>query len=154
AHLKLCAIEKRRVTSELHFLRADKRDVRIVQLVSDSELDGAGRSTAYRTILVDISGLKALESRLRLLADAGQSLATSLDPSAAMETAARLAVPALGDVCIVDVLSGPGTLERKVVTFADPARQKLAEALRTAAPRAGWLSPQSRVVASGEPMLL
>jgi PAS domain S-box-containing protein len=154
AHLKRSMAEKTRVASALHFLGAGKHGERVVQLVSDPELDETGAITAYRTILVDISELEARERRLRLMADAGQSLAQSLDPSAAIAAAARAAVPALGDVCIVDLVSESGTLERKVVRFADPAQQQLADEIQAAAPRPGWVSPQSRVVASGEPMLL
>jgi PAS domain S-box-containing protein len=154
SHMRRCLREDGRVTSELLF-SAGKRGTRSVQIISDPVRDRSGATTAYRTILVDISDLKVLEHRLQLLSTAGETLASSLEYAAAVESAARIAVPALSDICLLDVASESGAVERKVVLFADPKKQAtLAERLMQFTPRPGWQTPQARVIASGEPMLL
>src|SRR4030095_12712096 len=92
---------------------------------------------------------------LRLLADAGERLTSSLDFVAVLETAARSAVPALADVCMIDVRSESGLVERPVVLFADAKKhERLADRLKSLPQRPGTDTPQARVIASGEPMLL
>jgi PAS domain S-box-containing protein len=154
AHMERCRSESGRVTSELS-LRPARYGTRNLRVVSDPVLDRDGATTAYRTVLVDVSDLKALESRLRLLSTAGETLTSSLEHAAVLEAAGRIVVPALADVCVIDVASETGVLERKVVRFADPRKQAtLAERLLRFTPRPGWQTPQARVIASGEPMRL
>lgn len=154
AHMRRCLRENGRVTSELTF-STGKRGTRTVQIISDPVRDQGGATTAYRAILVDISDLKAMENRLQLLSTAGETLASSLESTAVIESAARIAVPALADLCMIDVASEAGTVERKFVLFADQKKQeKLAERLAQFTPRPGWQTPQARVIASGEPMFL
>jgi PAS domain S-box-containing protein len=153
-HVKQCLQENARVTSELT-LPLRGRGARVVQVVSEPLRDEAGVTTACRTVFSDISERKQLESKLRLLAEAGETLASSLDYATTLEAVARLAVPALADLCMVDVLGEAGKVERPVVLFADPAKQKsLADKVRQLSPRAGWQTPQAGVIESGQPMLL
>lgn len=154
SHIKRCALEMVRVESEIE-VRSGKRNPQALRLISDPILDASGVATAYRTSLVDISEIKALEYRLRLLADAGEKLAASLEFSTIVEAAAQIFVPAIADLCIIDVLSESKTLERHVVRFADPRMQKsLAPRLIQVISQPGWEPPQTQVIASGEPMLL
>lgn len=154
AHMKRCLTEKVRVTSELAW-SAGEHSVRTVQLISDPVPGDSGGEAAFRTILVDISGLKALEDRLRLLSTAGERLALSVEYTRTIEEAADIVVPALGDLCLLDMLGAGGNLERLVVRFACPQKQEaLAQKLMQANPQPGWQTPQSRVIASGQPMLL
>ena len=154
AHLRRCADVKGRVTSEIA-LSGGSAGARVLQLVSDPVRIETGETTAFRTILVDISDLKALENRLRLLAEAGERLTSSLDFVAVLETAARSAVPALADVCMIDVRSERGLVQRPVVLFADPKKhERLADRMKSLPQRPGRETPQARVIASGEPMLL
>jgi PAS domain S-box-containing protein len=153
-HLRRCAEVKGRVTSEIA-LSGGSAGTRVLQLVSNPVRVENGERTAFRTILVDISDLKALENRLRLLAEAGERLTSSLDFVAVLETAARSAVPALADVCMIDVRSEGALVERPVVLFADPKKQeRLADRLKSLPQGSGREAPQTRVIASGEPMLL
>ncbi|MEX2048460.1 MAG: PAS domain-containing protein, partial [Gemmatimonadota bacterium] len=154
AHMRRCRAETGRVTSHLTF-SVGKRRTRSVQIVSDPVRDPSGATTGYRTILVDISDLKDLESRLRLLSTAGETFASAREHAAVVESAARIAVPALSDMCVIDVVSASGAIEREVVLFADPEKQAtLADRLMQFTPRPGWQTAQARVIASGEPMLL
>jgi len=154
AHMRQCLAGTERVTSELTFT-ADKLEARTIQIISEPDHSQTGAKTTYRTILVDISNLKALENRLRLLSTAGERLTSSVGYGQAIEAAARIVVPALCDICMIDVVTTSDTVERKVVLFADPEKQaKLAERMMHLKTRPGWQTPQSSVVASGESMLI
>jgi PAS domain S-box-containing protein len=117
-HLERCAQGNTRVTSEIVFKRG-RRGTRVVQVVSEPLYDASGRATAFRTIMSDISEAKELEAKLRLLALAGETFHASLDYGETLEAIAHLAVPALADACVLDVLGEGGGVERQVV-FADP----------------------------------
>ena len=58
---------------------------------------------------------------VRFLAEAGQALAASLDWEQTLVQVAKLAVPALADWCIVDVLEEDGvTIKQVAVSAIDP----------------------------------
>ena len=80
-------------------------------------------------MIEDITDLKQAEETQRLLADAGRVLAGSLDYEETLRRVAWLAVPDLGDWCMVDVVGDRG-LERVAVAHADPERADLAERMR------------------------
>jgi PAS domain S-box-containing protein len=67
--------------------------------------------------------------RSELLAEAGRRLAESLEPAATLTTVTDLLVPALADVCIVDLFRDDGAVERAAVIHADPAKADLAAGL-------------------------
>jgi signal transduction histidine kinase len=75
---------------------------------------------------------------LRLLADAGESLAGSLDYPTTLTSAARLAVPALADGCLVDLVGEDGGLCCAAAAHADPlleSKLRLAAQCQEPAPR-------------------
>ena len=153
AHIARCRQERQRVTSELA-LKRGARGPSIVQIVSEPMWDDADNAIAFRTSLVDISTLKELEQDLALLSRAGETLTSSMDRAGTLEAVAQVTVPRLADICMIDLLEDGGIVERPLVVFADPDKAALAERFRSISGRAGWLSPQSRVITSGEPMLL
>ncbi len=154
SHIKRCALELVRVESEIE-VRSAKSRPQALRLISDPIVGTNGVATAFRTSLVDVSEIKAMENRLRLLADAGEKLAASLEFSTIVEAAAEIFVPAIADLCIIDILSESQTLERHVVRFADSKMQKsVAQRLMQVISQPGWKPPQMQVIASGEPMLL
>ena len=69
------------------------------------------------------------EASLGLLAEAGHTLATTLDYQETLAALAKLVVPGLADWFIVDVVDDGGHLQRVAVTAADPAKQELLEEL-------------------------
>ncbi len=79
----------------------------------DGSLDGV------INIFRDITEERAGESRIRLLAEAGRILGSSLDFEATLQSVAELAVPALADLCIVHVLGEDGKLRRVASAAAD-----------------------------------
>jgi hypothetical protein len=63
------------------------------------------------------------DAGVRFLAEAGQALAASLDWEQTLVQVAKLAVPALADWCIVDVLEEDGiTIKQVAVAAADPRK--------------------------------
>ena len=72
---------------------------------------------------------EAAERRARFLAEAGEILSASLDYQATLGALARLVVPRLADVVLVDVLDEDGSLRRLEVIHADPERHERARAL-------------------------
>src|SRR5690554_3975186 len=72
------------------------------------------------------SGGQGSTAGLRLLVEAGQVLASSLDYEATLRNIAELAVPDFVDWCAVDLLDEGGDLRRVAVAHPDPARVELA----------------------------
>ena len=97
------------------------------------------------------------ESALRryaFLAEAGEVLSSSLHYEQTLQDVARLAVPTLGDLCIVDVIEG-GTLRRVAAAHVDPRKSALLDELRRRYPAPeGSPQPAARVIRSGKPELL
>ena len=96
----------------------------------------------------------AAVQRFAFLARAGEVLASSLDYEQTLQDVARLAVPTLGDLCIVDIVED-GVLRRVATAHVAPEKRGLLEELRQRYP-ASDDSPQpaARVMRSGEPELL
>jgi signal transduction histidine kinase len=69
---------------------------------------------------------EASERRARFLAEVGSALADSLDYNLTLKRLAHLAVPFLGDWCVVDVIEEDGSIRRVAVDCADPAHSDLA----------------------------
>jgi PAS domain S-box-containing protein len=154
AHLQRCFQEKVPATSEIT-LRPGGPGARVVLMISEPPRDRAGAAVACRTVFLDVSERQRSEGQLRLLADAGEALTSSLDHAKTLEATARLAVPALADLCVVDLLGEGDRVERPVVAFADAAKQRaLAPKVKQLPPRAGRQTPQARVIESGQPVLL
>src|SRR5919107_2152730 len=70
------------------------------------------------------------EDHVRFLAEASEILAGSLDYETELERIARLAVPALADWCVVDLLVEDGRLHRLAVVHRDPAKAEMALELK------------------------
>jgi signal transduction histidine kinase len=66
------------------------------------------------------------EKNARFLAEASAVLASSLDYEATLRNVARLAVPALADWCLVDLMQGDGKFQRVEVATATPEDAELA----------------------------
>jgi PAS domain S-box-containing protein len=105
----------------------------------------------------ETSGADSVEraaDRFAFLAAAGEALASSLDYEETLQQVAKLAVPALGDFCMVDVIDAD---QVRRVAFAHVDAGKLAcirEMAERFPPRPGSPSPAGRVLASGELELL
>ena len=114
--------------------------------------DGAVRE--WVGVCVDISVRKRREEALRFLAEASAVLASSLDYRTTLGRAARLAVPAVADWCLLDLAQDDGSAERLEVVHADPSKSAIAADLKRFGPGAGWETPPARVLRFGEPILV
>ena len=65
---------------------------------------------------------EAAEKRAAFLAEAGQTLASSLDYETTLKSVANLAVPAFADWCAVDILDEEGKVRRLAVKGAESAK--------------------------------
>ena len=70
------------------------------------------------------------QHRLRLLANAGELLTSSLDTNVTLDLVARVLVPEIADWCAIDVLDANGLPDRVSVIHIDPEKIRLAEDLQ------------------------
>ncbi len=100
------------------------------------------------------------DARLRVVAEAGRVLGTSLDYAATLEMLARVAVPALADWCVIRVVEPDGRLRRLPTVYSDAGRAEAARAMDdyyATHTDAGDFPPAAgvgRVLRTGEPVLV
>jgi len=80
-----------------------------------------------------LSDLHKAEAAQRFLADAGKQLAESLDYETTLAKIARLAVPAVADWCVVDMV-GDGAIRRVALAHRDPDKEHQVQELETRYP--------------------
>lgn len=91
--------------------------------------------------------------RLAFLANAGETLSSSLDYEETLRELAQLTLHDLADLCIVDVVEGQG-LRRLATAHVIPEKRALADELRRRfSPAAHSPHPSARVLRSGKPEL-
>jgi PAS domain S-box-containing protein len=113
------------------------------------------RDVETRGDLISVNTEPVSDAAVELLVEAGVALATSLDLTTTMGQVARLTVPRLADVCVIDLLDEDGSIRDVAVTAADEKIARGLEELR----RRYRLDPHgehpvARVIRSGEPVLL
>jgi predicted ATPase/signal transduction histidine kinase len=115
--------------------------VRLLQLLSAQIATSLQNSQLFERLTGEVEERKRAEAAVRFLSEAGVALSESLDYQATLAKAARLAVPALADGCLVYVLE-----EDKVrVTAAahrEPGRQDRLAALMRDPPEVSPLLAQ------------
>jgi PAS domain S-box-containing protein len=79
------------------------------------------------TAFQDITSLKRSEASLQLLAEASAILGESVEYQHTLQRVANIAVPALADMCVVDVLEWTQGVTRVAMAHADPIKLALAE---------------------------
>ncbi|HEY2631851.1 MAG TPA: SpoIIE family protein phosphatase [Solirubrobacteraceae bacterium] len=90
-----------------------------------------------------------------VLIDAGAVLASSLDPTTTMVQVARLTVPRIADLCVIDLRDEDGSIRDVAVVATQERIARDLEKLRESYPlNPDGQHPVARVIASGEPMLL
>ncbi len=111
------------------------------------ESEGApGESVSF---VLDISARRRAEDAVRLLAEAGELFGGPLDAELNLAAVARLTVPRLADLCVVDLIDPDGGVRRVAVATSDPARQATAQALANHPPDRDGPSPVSCVLRTG-----
>jgi K+-sensing histidine kinase KdpD len=97
------------------------------------------------------SASRRARAAVRLLADAGKSLAVSLDYQDTLTAAARLTVPAIADGCVIDLVGEDGRLYCATASHADSVLEnKLRLAAQCLAPEAETPRGVAAVIRSGQ----
>jgi PAS domain S-box-containing protein len=91
---------------------------------------------AIMEINTDITIRKQVERSRRLLAEAGQALAASLDPATRLANIAQVVVPLLADWCVVHITEEGLPIRPVAVAHADPQKLALADDLQRRYPPA------------------
>jgi PAS domain S-box-containing protein len=91
--------------------------------------------------------------RVALLAQASQRLGASLDVELTLNEIAGLAVPSLGDGCIVDLVDDDGGIRRVAIAHADTATRHLAVEMLEHAPDPAGPHPVAVAIRTGRPQM-
>jgi GAF domain-containing protein len=92
--------------------------------------------------------------RSAFLAQTATVFDAALEPDATLVSLARLAVPALADCAIVDLVHDDGHVRRVEVVDIDPTRRDESQMLQRQAPSVRSETPFSRAIRTGQPALL
>jgi len=152
-HLKTCFRDRLRTSVEVTFTKRDGKSI-VTQVVSTPHFDVEGSVKACKTAFSDITQVKRHQERLRFLARTSEILASSFDYLSTLPEVVQLSVPALADLCFLDLIAEPGRLQRVEVAIADPSQQRLVSAVKRLTPQADSRTPQAEVLRTGRPMLL
>lgn len=121
---------------------------------------GRGFDAPKRQLLEDLAARAAValtNSRLhsdlrdarraeRFLLDVTTAIAGATDYSETLERLGSAAVPALGDLCLIDLLDETAQLRRMVAHHADPEAQPLVDLLKQHSPELDGEHPSARVI--------
>ena len=88
----------------------------------------ASRATSVVVKAQLLADLRRTESAQRFLSEASRQFAQSLDYEGTLKKVARLAVPAIADWCVVNLVQD-GQLRRVAIAHTDPNKEKLAQEL-------------------------
>ncbi|MCU1450439.1 MAG: domain S-box protein [Acidimicrobiales bacterium] len=100
----------------------------VVHSVDSPFLDDDGSVVGVVNVSFDVTDRRRAEDVTQFMAEATGVLMASLDYGESLQQLARLAVPFLGDLCLVDVADGPSVV-RMAAVHADPTKQSLVDRL-------------------------
>ena len=112
-----------------------------------------GRVVGAVVRFTDVTEQKRAADGLQLLAKSGRVLSSSLEVEETLEAIARLAVPELSELVMVDVIEEDG-IRRVAATHADERVSALFERARGYPPRLGDGGPQAQVIETGASILV
>ena len=138
---------------DFRFRRVDGEEVLVVAGTSPVR-DDAGRVVGALGLFTDVTARRRAEAALRLLDEAGRALASSLDYEETLQRVAWLAVPALADWCVVDLLEEGGVVSRVALAHADPEHAELAARLREFSASFRIDGPEVQVIRTGSSLFL
>jgi PAS domain S-box-containing protein len=101
----------------------------------------------------DVTEQKRATEGLQLLAESGRVLSSSLEVEETLQAIARLAVPELCELVMVDLIED-GAIRRVAASHVDPRVSALFERARAYPPRLGDGGPQAQVIETGRSLLV
>lgn len=104
-----------------------KSDLELAEEIAERAATAVEHARLYAVAEEARQQAEAAEHRFAFLARVGETLVGSLDQEETFEAVARLAVPAIADWCVIDVMDGPGT---RRVSIMHPDPDKVATAWR------------------------
>ncbi|CAN5753453.1 hypothetical protein BH23GEM3_BH23GEM3_03010 [soil metagenome] len=111
----------------------------------------AGLSVYFR----NVTDRKRLQERQHVLANAGEVLATSLDPMETVAALARTVVPWIADWCAVYLVDGENNINAVEIVHADPEKVRFGwELLQRYPPDPHAATGTANVVRTGEPEII
>jgi PAS domain S-box-containing protein len=114
-----------------------------------------GETLGVGVLVLDITEQKRVERNLRFLAEATTRLSSSLDLNTTLESTARVVAEHMADYCLVDVRSEDGQgLVRVAAVAREPGTQPQLEELLRLSPTTHPQAPLSKVLASGQAVLV
>jgi signal transduction histidine kinase len=119
-------------------IETDQTPVQSPHGTATDSIDAFEREQDHRRAIAEARQARdralALEERARFLAESSRVLAASLDLEQIFRSIARLAVPMLGDWCIVDTMDDTGHARPVAVAAADPTATAIASRLEQTLP--------------------
>lgn len=113
--------------------------------------DADGHVTGVVNVIEDVTQAKRTELAQRLLAEASEALASSLDYESTLQRIAQVAVPGFADWCGVDVPDASGFAQLVALVHRDPAKVALARRMRARYPVSLERREGIAAVMGGEP---
>ncbi|HLH46966.1 MAG TPA: PAS domain S-box protein, partial [Acidimicrobiales bacterium] len=142
--------------TETQVLAVALLDGRVLEGYAAPIVDAEGHYQGRVWYLHDDSERRVAEGRLvaaerahRFLLDAAAVVSGSSGYAETLQALAAVAVPALGDLCLIDVLDDSGGIRRAACVHADPALQPLADRLRRFPPDAAGDHPSAVAIREG-----
>lgn len=105
-------------------------DMRVLQRVATVLSGPIQMAKRYAAEVEALAETRRARARIELLSEAGRALAESLRYDTTLATIARVAIPAVADWCIVDLLGPDGTLHQVAAAHVQPEREPLIKELR------------------------
>jgi serine phosphatase RsbU (regulator of sigma subunit) len=102
---------------------------------------------AQRALL--LTQLDVANRRQNFLLGANRALSTARGLAETIERLAAVGVPAIGDICLIDVTTSDGGIERLAAHHADPSMQELVDELRRFPPDPAGDHPAAVVIRTG-----
>jgi GAF domain-containing protein len=125
-------------------------EARVLERTAQLEAANAWKDELLRRADGAKAEAESIRAELEFLVRASEVLASSLDHETTLANVAALAVPAMADWCVVDLLEPDGSLRQTAVSHADPQKIALVRELRDRYPPDAAHSIW-RVIASGKP---
>jgi serine phosphatase RsbU (regulator of sigma subunit) len=102
-----------------------------------------------------LNGVREHRRRLQFLISATATFDSSLDPEGALRNFAQAAVPALAELCVIDLLERDGSIGTTVAAAVDPTVADGLERMREAVPLdLHGTHPVARVLSTGAPCVI